>query len=80
MQKERKINECGGKKENGDGWSGTKCLIIGRGKGEGADFGVSGNFFCEGFCVEWRDWAFDEAKFLDLMLRIFGRIKKSLIK
>lgn len=21
-------------------------------------------FFCEGFCVEWRDWVFDEVIFL----------------
>lgn len=70
MQKERKINVCG-KKENGDGWSGSVGWLVLRGRDGGVGFGVSGNFFCEGFCVEWRDWAFDEVIFFGLMWRNF---------
>ncbi len=70
MQKERKINVCV-KKENGYGWSGSVGWLVLRGTEGGVGFGVSGNFFSEGFCVEWRDWAFDEVIFLGLMWRNF---------
>ena len=54
---------CLKKKENGDGWSESVGWLVLRGRDGGVVFGVSGNFFCEEFCVEWRDWAFDEVIF-----------------
>lgn len=62
-----KKNKCMWKKENGDGWSESVGWLVLRGRNRGVGFGVSGNFFCEGFCVEWRDWVFDEVIFLGLM-------------
>ena len=75
MQKERKINVCG-KKENGDGWSGSVGWLVLRGRNGGVGFGVCGNFFCEGFCVEWIDWAFDEVIFFGLdVAKFLGELK-----
>lgn len=53
-----------GKKENGDGWSESVGLVGVERKGWRCRFWGEWKFFCEGFCVEWRDWAFDEVIFL----------------